>query len=618
MAEADSLSNAWTVTPDDYLARRAPAYTLPPEPFSVYVTMRDGCRIAVDVHLPRAAPDGPAPPQRVPTVAVLTCYYRRYKLKPGSTDVDPSPNAGRYRDFFVPRGYAVVIVDVRGTGASFGTRDAFRSPREREDFGEIAEWISAQAWSDGSIGATGVSYPGAASTFLASTGHPAVKAVAPLFSVWDSFADHLYPGGIPLTRVTELNNHMLKGLDEDRRDLLAGAAYFSNPALDGPHPVDGDEDGVLLAEALREHAGNFVMTDFLAEFRYRDDPLPYQPDFTPDAFSPCGYVDGFRDGVAVYSVSGWYDGAGFSNASISRFLSLPNSRRHLLLGPWDHGARTNISPWRETEAPAFELLGELLRFFDHYVAGLETGLDREAPIHFYSIHDENWCSAAQWPPPSDARSFHLADGNRLADDAGKAAVTDYRTDFSIGTGEDTRFARLAAKNCHDYYASWHGRDAAMLSYTSDPLDQELHIAGHPILTLAFAASEPDAAIHVYLSEVDADGRSIYVTEGVCRALHRAETDAPPKYRTTWPYHSMARADASPLVPGQEALLRLALLPIAWTFAAGSRIRISISGADADHFMQVPHGRPPILSVRSGAGASMLQLPCVGVAEPESR
>ena len=64
--------------------------------------------------------------------------------------------------------------------ASFGTRDSFRSPRERDDTSEIADWIVAQPWSNGAIGATGISYVGAAADFLATTGHPAVKAIAPL------------------------------------------------------------------------------------------------------------------------------------------------------------------------------------------------------------------------------------------------------------------------------------------------------------------------------------------------------------------------------------------------------------------------------------------------------
>ena len=66
---------------------------------------------------------------------------------------------------------------------------------------------------------------------------------------------------------------------------------------------------------------------------------------------------------------------------------------------------------------------------------------------------------------------------------------------------------------------------------------------------------------------------------------------------------------APLVPGEPALLRFALLPVAWTFHRGSRLRLAIAGADADHFGQVPHGRPPLLRILSGgATASMVELP----------
>ena len=186
MPDADLSSAAWRVPPSRYLEGRPAEHGVPAEPLSRYVTMRDGCRLALDLWLPQGA-TGP-----VPTILVHTPYYRRFALKPGGTG-ERCPNAARFRDVFVPRGYALVVVDIRGTGASFGTRDSFRSPKEREDGREIAEWIVAQPWSDGRIGATGISYPGAASDFLASTGHPAVRAIAPLFAVWDTWAEPSTP-----------------------------------------------------------------------------------------------------------------------------------------------------------------------------------------------------------------------------------------------------------------------------------------------------------------------------------------------------------------------------------------------------------------------------------------
>ena len=77
--------------------------------------------------------------------------------------------------------------------------------------------------------------------------------------------------------------------------------------------------------------------------------------------------------------------------------------------------------------------------------------------------------------------------------------------------------------------------------------------------------------------------------------------------------SFSRADALPLTPGQVERIRIPLLPVGWFFSAGSRIRLSIAGADADHCGQVPHGRPPLLTVMFGGHqASVFELPLVGI------
>jgi len=124
--------------------------------------MADGCQLAVDVYLP------PGASGRVPAILILNPYYRRFALRAfAPQESAASLGVTRWRDLFVPRGYALVAVDVRGTGASFGTRDSFRSPRERDDSARIAEWVTAQPRSDGRIGATGISYIGAACDFLA-------------------------------------------------------------------------------------------------------------------------------------------------------------------------------------------------------------------------------------------------------------------------------------------------------------------------------------------------------------------------------------------------------------------------------------------------------------------
>jgi putative CocE/NonD family hydrolase len=610
MSDRDDRGNAWRVPPSAYLARRPAEFAFPAQPLSRYLTMADGCRLAVDVHLPGATSAGPAPPTRFPTICVFTPYYRRFALAPGARGTEPSPNIFKYRDMFVPRGYALVVVDVRGTGASFGTRDSFRSPKEREDSRAVADWIVSEPWSDGRIGATGISYLGAAADFLASTGHPAVKAIAPLFSVWDTYGDHYYSGGVLLTGLAETYEKLIRALDEDRRELLRTFAYYVDPNLAGPCPVDEDTDGSLVRAAVAEHRGNFRMPDFITEFRFKEEPLPYDANFSSASFSPYHYAHGIRPDVAVYSVSGWMDGAGYTNGAISRHLTLPNRHKYLLLGPWDHGARVNVSPWRAQVEPEFPLLAEVLRFFDQHLAEIDTGLTAEAPVHYFTMAEEAWHAAEQWPPIGDAPTrLFLASGETLGRDRGVSGSERYKVDFGFGTGSHTRYERIAAIDNRDYYGDWHGRDATLLRYTSPPLEADAELTGHVTAELWLASSEPDAAIHLYLTEVEADGRERYVTEGVLRALHRKNAPDTPAHRTKWPTHSFRRQDAAPLQPGEATRLTIALLPTSWRLRKGSRLRLAIAGADADHYAQIPHGRPPTLTLHHGGErASRLELP----------
>jgi putative CocE/NonD family hydrolase len=436
-----------------------------------------------------------------------------------------------------------------------------------------------------------------------------VKAIAPLHSVWDTYSDHYYPGGMLLNRLAETYDELMVALDHGRGEMLGKFAYYKDPYLAGPAPVDEDRDGSLLSAALAEHLGNFHMPDFIHEFAFREEALPYDTAFSSASFSPYAYCDGVRPDVAVYSVSGWMDGAGYANGAITRFRSLKNPRRHLLLGPWDHGARANASPFREKADPEFPLLAELLRFFDHYVRGLDTGLSKEAPVHYFTMAAEAWRAADQWPPLDASTTMYLAAAGRLEAEPGTAGEDRYRVDFSLATGAHTRYGRLAAFDVRDYYTDWHGRDTRMLCYTSEPLGADHDLSGHPVVTLHLSSSEADAALFVYLEDVAPDGTCRYVTEGMLRALHRKESAAPAHQQAVGPYRTFRRGDAAPLVPGEVATLRFTLLPTSWRFARGHRLRVAIAGADADNYGQVPHGRPPVLSIRrGGAQASSLELP----------
>jgi len=604
MSDRDDLGHAWRIAPSRYLEQRPASFAVG-APSSCYVTMRDGVRLAVDVYLPVGAER----PERLPAIAVFTPYYRRFKVTaPGA---EPAPNVAIYRDFFVTRGYALVVVDVRGCGASFGARDCFRSPREREDHRELADWIVSQPWSSGAIGSTGISYLGAAACFLASTGHPAVKAIAPLFAVHDTYSDHLFPGGIKCTTVTENYDDLVRALDLDLRDKLAPYPYFNDARYAGPAPVDEDREGRLLANALEEHHDSFRMRDLAPEFAFREEAASHDPGLHSGTFSPYWYLDQVPGRVNIYSVSGWYDGSAFANGSIARFLSNPGADNRLLLGPWDHGARTNGSPWRNgPPQPQFPVLGEVLRFFDEHLAGKDTGLRHEAPVHFHTVREEKWQAAETWPPHAGSTRLHLAGHGRLEPQSPvEVSIAPYQVRFTTRTGKNSRFERLGALAVLDYYHDWQGREDGMLCFSSEPFDGPVELSGHAVVQLHVSTSEHDASVFVYLSEVAADGRSWFITEGLLRLLHRREAQPPASYRASWPYRTFRREDASHMLPGVPESVRFALLPVSWTLQAGSRLRLAIAGTDADHFAQVPAGRPPQLKFTlGGTDASFIDLP----------
>lgn len=603
MSDRDDRTQAWKLPPSRYRASRPAEHRLPEAPFAVYVTMRDGCRIAVDVYLPQG---GPAR-AKFPAIFVATPYYRRFKTE--GPVAEYTPMAAKYRDCFVPCGYALVVIDVRGTGASFGTRDSFRSPRERDDYGEIAQWIVEQPWSNGVIGSTGISYPGAAALFLASTGHPGVKAIAPLFAIADIYSDQLYPGGMLSKIWTRHYNDCIVALDHNRRDEIRKFAYFGDPAFRGPHPVDEDPDGALLEQAMAEHRNSFNLHDAAPEYAFRGEGLLHDPALTLTVCSPYHYYDRIPGQMPIYSVSGWFDGSGYSNASISRYLTRRGRNDFLLLGPWDHGARTHGSPWREQAVPQFEVFSEVLRFFDQYLMGRDTGIESEARIHYFSMHAERWQAANDWPPVAPATSWYLGPKGLSAQSSASPHADSYQVDFTTTTGRNTRYERLGLQNIVEYYPDWHGRDERMLTYTSEPFAAGTELSGHAIVSLTLSVDQTDAAVFVYLGEIDDKGRSHYVTEGMLRALHRKTAQCPPNYATTWPFRSYARSDAALLEKNVPVTLEIPLLPVSWVFPKGSRLRLSICGADELHYGQVPHGRPPRFEVKcGGAGGSRIELP----------
>ncbi len=619
---------------------------------SQYVTMRDGVRLAVDVHLPADL----EPNTKVPTILRQTRYFRGLELRRWAEKLPMArqllettlDRVAKQRRRFAAHGYAWVDVCVRGTGASFGNRPCPWSPDEIADGAEIVNWVIKQPWSNGLVGATGVSYEGTTADMLLVNGHPAVRAIAPRFSLFDVYTDIAFPGGIHLAWFTEQWSRFNRHLDANaldaafglmaalhclalaqlrppaRRNKLEGllkvgetatgqalASALLRLACTGVRRVDEDLSGALLAQAIVEHADNVDVHAAAQRLTYRDDiGLAAQlPDRSIDYFSPHSYRERLRaSGAAIYSYSGWLDGA-YQNAAIKRFLTLRDENSRLLLGPWDHGGGQNISPYSSTRRCAFDHDGELLRFFDHHLQGRDNGFAAQPAVRYFTVGQEQWKAAANWPPAeSRTKHWYLAPQRCLTEQPPtEQGVESYRVDAEAGTGHRSRFDSLLGILTPIGYGDRAQQGRRSLVYRSAPLAAPLEITGHPWLSLYVTADSTDAHLFAYLEDELPNGEVYYVTEGQLRALHRELSDDGSTYRSAVPQHSFVRAAGAPLRPGEPFRLQFDLLPISWCFDRGHRLRLALAGADRDHFAVLQP--TPTLGIHHGAGlASRLELP----------
>jgi uncharacterized protein len=606
--------------------------------------MRDGVRIAVDVHLPQAL----APGRRVPTILRQTRYFRGVDFR---EPWDKLPidwwfdHPAHTRRRFLEHGYAWVDVCARGSGASFGTRPCPWSPEEVADGAEIVDFVVAQPWSNGKVGATGVSYDGTTADFLLVNCHPAVRAIAPRFSLFDVYPEVAFPGGIHLTWFTEQWSRFNHELDDNRLDLafarmaeiqlgalatvetrgaaldlLAKArgarqkrlsAWALRRLATGVRPVDDDAHGELLAGAVAQHRDNFDIHAGALAVTHRDDVnvSPTHPGESIDLFSPHRYVDRLREsGAAMLGVSGWLDG-GYPHSAIKRFLTLCTPGSRLLLGPWDHGGLHDISPYSPASATEFDHDEELVRFFDRHLT--DEPDDGGPRVRYFTIGEEAWKSADVWPPPeAKLEPWYFDENGGLTPKVPTRSGSDeQRVDPEVGTGRRSRWVSLLGLLPPAGYADRAEIDRRLLVYRSSPLSEPLEVTGHPLLVLTLRVDSTDAHLFAYLEDERPNGRVEYVTEGQLRALHRKLSSGPAPYDSPAPYRSFARADAAPLAPGEPVELVFDLLPISWLFRRGHRLRVALAGADADHFTTL--GSVPTWSVeRGGKGGSRIELPVV--------
>ncbi len=569
---------------------------------SLYVEMRDGVRLAVDVTFP--AEDGEIADGSFPVVWTYTRYHRnrgallRYSTPEGEEppNVESLVDDNEHLQLLVRNGYIVAAAQVRGGGASFGAFQGLFSEAETQDAYELIDWFTDQSWCNGNVGMWGGSYDGMTQYMAASKAHPALKAIFPRRAGLDMY-DLVYPGGVFRSDLLQHWGELTRNLD-----------------VNWPGPtVDGDQDGVLLRAALEEHEHNWDVVKEYTAGRFRDHDTP-SLSWTDQGVA--GVLEELGEAaVPAYHWNGWLDV--FSRESFVLYQNYSGPQK-LAMGAWGHSRM----PDSLLTAERMRIVAvEQLRWFDYWLKGIDNGIMDEPPIHYALIEepgDWNWSSLREWPPAGrENRTFFFLhgpsgtvgsvnDGGLSEDVPTSGGAHQYPVNLTTSTGTQTRWDNASNGSRYLVYPDFSITDQKSLTYTSSPLDEDIRAIGHPVVTLWVTSSTRDGDFIVLLEEIDENGTSQYVTEGTLRASYRREGEAP------WdnlglPFHRGFAEDVSPLPSGEPDRLRFDLLPIANLFNAGHRIRVTVMGADADN-VELPLAAPTYEVYWGGSFLSNLTLP----------
>ncbi|MEQ9586696.1 MAG: CocE/NonD family hydrolase [Parvibaculaceae bacterium] len=557
--------------------------------------MSDGTRIAVDIWLPETYSSG----QTLPAILYMTRYQRaqqigwlqRAFIGLGLTSSDGI--SGLPVDLFNASGIAFIKVDARGSGASFGRRDIEMSPEEIADYGEIAQWVTQQPWSNGKIGAVGVSYAGNTAELITATQHPAIKAVAPLYNDFDAQFGLVQPGGAKSAFLDSWGDFVGK---LDRNDVCALAdanglkcllVRFWSP---GVKPVDGSDGPPLLKAALEEHLQNTPVAEGFSKINFRDDTFG-STQLTSAAVSGYGLRREIEaSGVVFHVRTGWLDAA-TTDGALSRYRTFSNSQK-LIIGPYSHGGATDTDPFSAPDAPAIptreEQWRDIVQFFVNEFSEHGTHWDGKS-IEYYTMGAGIWRNTTSWPPQGlTEQTFYFDRNGILATKVpGVERASDvYTVDISASSGGHTRWhTNLGLGDV--VYPDRKNEDSRLLTYTSAPLATSMEITGTPVLTFFVSTNKQDGVFHAYLEAVAPNGRVIYLTEGILRAQQRKITSANLPYFQDGPPHSYLREDALPVVPGKEMEISIGLYATSIVVPKDYRLRIALAGADLAMFKPLP-------------------------------
>jgi putative CocE/NonD family hydrolase len=508
---------------------------------SIFLRQPDGIRLHLELYLPMGIKTG----QRVPAT-VESDPYRREPIAPGLPHVD---YLGRELEYLAHHGYAATYLGVRGSGTSEGVPSDEYAVDEMEDTKRVIDWISKQRWSNGNVGMYGISYSAFNSVWMAAAlKPPALKAIFVRAGTDNRYTDDIhYPGGT----MVMVNNAWALGMLTD--NATPGAPDYD---VNSKASLDRWNTPPWLQIYLRNQLDG--------PHWQRGSVWPDYTRLTTPTFLAGGYLDKYQNFVP-------------------RIMKHSPAVTMGVLGPWHHAMS-----W---PGPVVDWNALMVRWFDHWLKGHDTGMLKEPRVSFYlpewqhqtfrykgAIPGE-WRYLKEWPEtafePTD-RLYLRAEGavplaealkadpapgrgGSLNEASGPASALKLQYHPGRG-GSDQSFGPT---DYNGYYGIDHrDEDAYGLCFDTAPLETPVEILGFAKATLFVSATAPVANWIVRLHDLAPDGTSYLITRGFLNGTHRRS-------------HTQPEA----LVPGEVYEIQVQLMCTGYKFSPGHRIRVIVTNAD---------------------------------------
>ncbi|MBI9013103.1 MAG: CocE/NonD family hydrolase [Clostridiales bacterium] len=536
--------------------------------------MRDGVKTYVDIYRPKNAED-----EVFPGLVAFSAYGKSIQVSErvpmgfNSLLFDHTIEAGDV-EYYVKRGYIVVIPDPRGVGKSEGIWDGLYGRQEQEDCYDVIEWTAKLKGCNGNIGMIGISYFSILQPLVAALQPPSLKAIM-CVEIVDSLYHHNYPGGVFFDRSNIYNDFCpVKGISNTEKNNTE------------------DELKALIDKRINDAdvRSSALLTRVLSCFPPRHQTYFFDVimnNLDNDFWDDRSLINKLKDiKIPMYLISEYYEFGRFTQGPFFAYNNCNDDVVTKIFAPEAH---------RDIGLPHKSLSEEYIRWYDYWLKGKETGVLDEPPIKIRVQGDERVRYEYEWPiERTQWTKFYLRKGGLLSKeleslDSVNPDIMNY-TPPAINPSEPS--------------------EMACISYTTESMEEDMEITGPIALHLNAALDVDDANFAIYLFDVSEDGHMRLLTTGSLRASHRGIiTEKTTDYNI---FHNHTKK--VPVTPNEVNRYSIEIITTSMVIKKGHKVKMLIKNTNPSYFSSMlitPDERDITYSIEVGKeNPSYLLLPVI--------